>query len=371
MTSLNEQFTTFVIPEKSGEFDFISTFKKYLYHWPLFLLVLLFIAPAAYFYAQTLSPLYEVKASFLIKDDKKNPISQSSALHEIDLINSAKIIENELEILKSRSLITQVVKDLNLDINYQAKDRLKIIDLYDTAPIEIHFIKKNANSEAKSLKIKIVDDQSFDLLSADREPKRHLFNTQYTNSLGSWSIKPTANFKDRTIEEIDIIVSNLESIVIDYQKMIDASISNKLSSTIVISLSDSNPERGKDILNQLLYNYNLASSSDKNKDLKNTITFLDQKIEELSGDLGTSEKGIENYKSSKGLTDIDLQSKVSLENLQTNDAKLNQATIQLDIIKRIDAYVNSSQNSEKVPSANGITDESLNNLINKLSNLHK
>lgn len=369
MTSKNEQFTTFVIPEKSDDFDFLSIIKKYLYHWPLFLVFLLLIAPVAYFYAQTLSPLYEVKASFLIKDDKKNSVSQTSALHEIDLINSAKVIENEIEILKSRKLITQVVNDLNLYVNYQTKDGLKTIDLYDTSPIKINFIKKNSDFADVSFKIKIVDGKSFDLITENKEAKRYLFNTSYKNSFGSWSIKPTVNFDDYTHEPIDIVISDLESVVIDYQKMIDASISNKLSSTIVISLSDSNPKRGKDILNQLLYNYNLASSTDKNKDLKNTVTFLDQKIAELSEDLGTSEKGIENYKSSKGLTDIDLQSRVSLENLQTNDEKLNQATIQLDAIKRIDNYVNSAQNSEKVPSANGITDESLNSLIDKLSNL--
>ncbi|RZL47240.1 MAG: polysaccharide biosynthesis tyrosine autokinase, partial [Pedobacter sp.] len=369
MATLQGQLTTFTIPEKNNHFEIGSVIKKYLFHWPLFLICFLIFMPLAFYYAKTTPPYYEIKASLLIKDDKKNQDKQVSALHEIDLINSAKVIENEIEILKSRKLITSVVEDLNLWISYQTKDEYKTIDLYETSPVKFVSIKQNESFENQVFKVTIVNEKTFDLLMKDGRLKRYNFNQAYTDVVGNWKLEPFKNFKKNFGKTVIISVTNPEIVATQYQRDIDASLSNKLSSTVVLTVNDRIAERGKAILNGLLTNYNLGTTNEKDKDLKNTIDFLDKKIAELAGDLGTSEKGIENFKSSKGLTDISMQSKVSLENLQANDNKLNEANIQLDIINRIDTYVNSAQNSDKVPSANGITDDGLASLIEKLSKL--
>lgn len=347
-----------------------SGLSKYLFHWPLFLISILIILPAAYFYVSSITPIYEVKASILIKDTKKNQSSQSSsALHEIDLITSAKTVDNEIEILKSKKLITRVVDDLKLWVNYRLISGFKKIDLFKETPVEFVFLKKNVLQKDEVMEITIKDKTSYDVKLKDGQVKSLFFDKSYNNQLGSWKLVATDKVNDYIGKTILVALSSVEASAIQYQNAIDASLSNKLSTALVISISDQNAERGEAVLDNLIQNYSLASVDDKNKDLKATIDFLDQKIKELSGDLGASERGLENFKSSKGLTDISLQSKVSLENLQNNDNQLNEANIQLQLINRIDEYVNASQNSDKVPSANGIDDPSLSSLIDKLSGL--
>ncbi|MBC6112066.1 GumC family protein [Pedobacter fastidiosus] len=370
MNTIQGQITTFTIPEKNKqESDVTGVIKIYIYHWPLFLLAVLIFMPLAYFYASKMLPIYEIKASIIIKDGKKTQEPNSSALHEIDLINSSKIIENEIEILKSRKLITQVVKDLNLWVNYQKKDGLKKIDLYDKSPVKLLLVKQDEELDNQKLNIIIKSKDKFDLLMPSGQYKTFSFNKIYKNSFGSWKLVTTENLDKFYGQSLQIGLAGYENLALGYQKLIDASLSNKLSTAVVLTITDQVPQRGKDILNSLIVNYNLETSKDKNKNVENTISFLDQKIASLSGELGRTEKNIEGFKSSRGLTEISLQSKVSLENLQANDAKLNDANVQLDVIKGIDNYVNSASNAEKVPSANGINEPALSNSIDKLSKL--
>lgn len=371
MSAQQSQITTYVVPEKKNQdIDFGRLTKKYLYHWPLFLVFGILIFPLAYYYVYVTPSNYDIKASILIKDDTKKQDKQpTSALHEIDLINSAKVVENEIEILHSRNLVTKVVQDLDLSVNYKYKDGMKMTDLYNNSPVKFVLTKPGESRDKKSLEFKIIDKKSFDLKTKDGEFKRYNFNRTYKSNFGSWELQPTKNISKYLSKTIKIELSNIETAAIKLQKSIDVSLTNKLSTAVVLTIVDQIPERGKDILNRLILNYNLEATSDKNRDIKNTIDFLDQKIAELSGDLGNSEKNIEGFKSSKGLTDISMQTQVSLQNLQANDNKLNEANIQLDIINRIDNYVNSAQNSQKAPSANGITDLALSSLIEKLSNL--
>ena len=370
MTNHQDYLTSIMMPDdKRKSFERGNSIKKYFYHWPLFIVFLLIFMPLAIYYASTLSPIYEVKASLIIKNDKKNLSTQSSALHEIDLINSAKTIENEIEILRSKRLISRVIDDLKLKFDYQLRNGQRKTDLYKSSPVIFDLLKPGKDKSDNKILITIVDQNHFDYITGNGAPRRLLFDKTYNSNVGSWKLKPQKDILKYKGKTIDINIYDQEKLSLQYQNLIDVNLSNKLSSIVVLTLSDSNAQRGTDILNSLIVNYNLETSNDKNKDLKNTISFLDQKIESLSGDLGSSEKDIEGFKSSRGLTDIAMQTKVSLENLQMNDIKLNDANIQLDLINRIDKYVNTAENSEKAPSANGITDIGLTNLIEKLSKL--
>ena len=71
-------------------------------------------------YLRYTTPTYNVSASILIKDDDKNDlVSQMSSISELSGGGSIQNkIENEIEILESRKLLSRVVKDLKLNINY-------------------------------------------------------------------------------------------------------------------------------------------------------------------------------------------------------------------------------------------------------------
>src|SRR5436190_16694509 len=85
---------------------------KYSPYWPLFLLFLVITGIGARIYLRYKTPVYETTASILIKDEKKGE-DDSKIIESLNLLSTKKIIENEMEVMKSKTLMLQVVRKLH------------------------------------------------------------------------------------------------------------------------------------------------------------------------------------------------------------------------------------------------------------------
>ncbi len=364
------QYTTFTVAEKNAQAtDITIVFNRYLYHWPLFIIGLIIAAISLLLYLQTVKPTYEIKASLQIKDEKKTP-DQQQALEKLDLLNNAKIIENEIEILKSKQLIGQMVQDLKLWVSYQKKEGFLVKqDLYKSTPIKFNLIEVKGDLNDNKFNIVIKNKDTFYLQLSNGKLKEYSFKDHFTNSFGTWKLEPTSTFPQYKGAIIEITLTNPDITSLQYQKAIDVSLSDKLATTLTLTLNDGLPQRGKDILNRLIYNYNLSGKTEKNRETKSTLDFIDQRLASLSTELAEAEKEIEGFKSSRGLTDISSDSKISLENMQANDTRLNEVNVQLSVIDGIENYISSSKNTGRAPATLGISDPALTVMIGKLSEL--
>ena len=104
----------------SENFNFKEIIYPYLFKWKWYLVTLLIGILFGILYLRYTVPTYNVSASILIKDDDKNDlVAQMSAISELSGGGSIQNkIENEIEILESRKLLSRVVKDLKLNVSY-------------------------------------------------------------------------------------------------------------------------------------------------------------------------------------------------------------------------------------------------------------
>ncbi|HQW85181.1 MAG TPA: Wzz/FepE/Etk N-terminal domain-containing protein, partial [Ferruginibacter sp.] len=109
---------------------------KYIPYWPLFILVSALAIGAAYVYLRYATPIYEAKATMIIKDEKRGS-EDSKLMESLNLIASKKVVENEIEVLQSRSLMEQVVRKLRLYAPVYEQGKVKASDAYMISPVLI------------------------------------------------------------------------------------------------------------------------------------------------------------------------------------------------------------------------------------------
>lgn len=359
--------TAFENNEETTSKDVRGLFAKYLNSWPFFVVSLAIALGIAYYCIKNTKPVYDIRAKLAVKDEKKAD-NAKEALAEIDIAGQSKDIESELEMIKSRPLIRQVVNDLQLWVNYKETAAYSSKDIYATTPITFNLIKPSGRLKDQSFAVYIKDANTFYLKTENSESPAYSFNTPLNNSLGKWTLTKTSNFNNYIGKTINVNIQNPEDIVTLYQSTVLVTL-NKDAPIIEMELEDEVPERGKEFLTQLIKAYKISSIEDKNKVTQSTLRFIDDRLSSLTGELNNVEKDVEGFKSSIGLTDISSKSKFYLDNVQTNDTRLNDVNVQLNVIEGIERYVNSNSNAENVPATLGISDPGLISLVDQLSKL--
>ncbi len=102
----SDQFPHFFASEEKA-FDLKALLFHYLLrYWYLYLIFPAMGYLGAWVYLRYTVPEYEVKCSLLIKDEKKGSgLSENALLQELGAIQETKNIENEIQVLKSQTLM--------------------------------------------------------------------------------------------------------------------------------------------------------------------------------------------------------------------------------------------------------------------------
>ncbi|WP_419803152.1 GumC family protein [Mucilaginibacter sp.] len=354
------------VNEETDNFNALKYFlSRCVYHWPLFLIGVLITTGIAYYSLKKQKPLFESDAKVLVNDGKS--AGANTALEKLNVGEVSKGIDNEIEILRSRPLVLEAVKDLNLWIQYQEIGKYYQKDVYSTAPVRFKIINKTKPVGNLYFDIIVLADNHFVLLKSDGSTLNTSFNTVLKNSFGEWMLTATKFTPDYIGKKIRINLSNPDVVASAYQNNVKVLASSTGSNLLNLSVSDEVPERGKNFLKALIDNYIVKTKENKNLAQANSLKFLNKRIAETTQELNDAERKTAGYKSSNQFTDISAKGGAYLGNVQNNDAKLAELKIQLDILSSIENFVNSSRNDNNVPVTTGITDGTLAGLVNQLS----
>ncbi|MDQ3190400.1 MAG: polysaccharide biosynthesis tyrosine autokinase [Bacteroidota bacterium] len=348
--------------EEQEEFNIKEVLYKYLAYWKWFVLSFALAMIFAFLYVRYKTPLFNIQSSILIKDEKKG-MNADGMLKELDLFSSSKVVDNEVEILRSFTLMEKVVTDLNLNVRYFAVKTIKDSELYDKSPIHLEINYPTDLIYQEPLEIEIINNQSILL-----NKKPVALDQDVLTPFGNLTISLTG--KNPEITNLTVSVAPLVNVVEGFIQNIKVEPSSKMSSVLILSIEDAKPQRGKDLLNNLIIAYNHAALEDKNIVASNTLVFIEDRLKLLSGDLSLVEKNVEEFKSREGITDISVEAKLFLESVQENDIQLNQVKIQQSVLGAIEEYIrNNDKRSGTVPATIGISDPTLLSLINHLTEL--
>ena len=337
---------------------------RYLRQWPWFVLSVALGLAGAYVYLLYKQPTYRSQASLLIMDEKKGS-DQGSMLRELQVTSPKKVVENEIEILKSQTLMTRVVDKLHLDKQYFVQTNYGKREVYGPeSPAEVVVEKGTSALYEKPLTLTFANPKTVSI-NGQSFPTNQLVETPF----GQLRV----NAKDTVSAKTPVLtvqVAKVADMAAGYADRLKAEPTSKTSSVVVLTLEDAVPAKGEAVLNGVIREYNEAAIVDKNKVARNTIKFIQERLSAVGGELSGVERKVEAYKASRGITDLSAQAQTFLLSSKENDAKLNEVNIQLAALNDVQRYINSQpDNRGGTPATVGLNDPTLLNQISKMSDM--
>ncbi|MFN2439537.1 MAG: GumC family protein [Chitinophagaceae bacterium] len=335
---------------------------RYFPYWPLFLALMILFVTAAWAYIKITVPLYESSASILIKDERKG-VDDSKMIESLNLISTKKIVENEIEVLKSRSLMNEVVKNLFLYAPVYQKGKWVNHSAYSISPVKIEAKDPNTLRETKKVYFKWNAQPSGIIINQKLYPADKWVTTPY----GELKFNSTGHAQKED-QYLYFSLVNPKKITLGLVKKLKTAAVSKLSTVVSLKIRDEVPLRAEDILNSLIKVYSNAAVRDRNSLAANTLAFLEDRLAFVAHGLDSIERRLQQYKSRKGAVDISSQGQLFLQNVSANDQKVSDVNTQLAAIEQVEKYVQSKNNKDGiVPSSLGITDPLLSQLLTKLN----
>ena len=351
--------------------------KPYLDRWLWFVVGAFLALLGGYLFIKLSTPIYRTETTILVKDAKNNKLPEgASGLFDLSGIGGMNVnsIENEIEILKSKKLIEQVVKDLGLTAEVYQEDAFTKKELYkDTSPVIINVLgeKKDASDEQKKLDILLEIKGSELILSSDKMPDviRTTYNKTISLPNANIIIQKNPAYKGEKIEELLLKVYNTERIVNYYREILSIAPKDKDATVIGITLDLPIKAKTQDFLNKLVVVYNQDAINDKNSESKKTKDFIDERIAIIAKELGDVENEKQSFKTENQITDIATETKINLETNAQARARQLEVDSQLELTNALMDYLSKQGDYQILPNNIGLSDASAGNVINSYNQL--
>ncbi|MDA9111627.1 polysaccharide biosynthesis tyrosine autokinase [Flavicella sp.] len=343
--------------------------EKYLHHWKWFVLSAFSAFILAFFYLRYATPKYEVQTTLLIKQDDNMMSSELAAFQDLGMFGEGNSnIQNEMQLLKSRTLASSVVKDLNLTTRYFRQGRLKESEVFaEQIPIRLQEVIATNYSTKEldtTLYVQIHSATHFNLLDANKSKIYDSleYNSSFAIKDRSYSIVQNEYFSENDFgKEIRIHLKPLESVVSDLVKEVQViPVDEAMSTVLVLSAKHAVKKKGIAILDRLVDNYTYNAINDKSTVEQKTSEFISNRLQLIKAELFLVDKLAENYKIDNELTDIAEESKAFFETVNSSEQALFNATTQLKLVDYMVDYLQSQEKSfELIPVNLGFSDVSI------------
>ena len=399
-TALNtENLHEAVNPEEESAFSFQTLFAMLVLNWQWFLLSLFICICGALIYLRYKTPVYQMSAKMLIKDED-NRYRRSGAnamlanMQDLGFMTNSAGIDNEVEILNSGILARDAVIDLKLYTEYKRKGRIKKALVYKTQPICVDMDTTILNQwdkdllfGMKSIKMTVTCEKGTYLVHGNtiyNKKKTSEFEKKITTLpatietiYGPLTFSKNnnriaiPNFDEEEQEadpddgeEYVITITPPMAVANSYVANLTVEPTSKMTTIAQITLKDMNALRGLDFLNQLSVVYNRQANADKNEIAHLTEEFINDRLEKIDAELGSTEDKLENYKKRNTVTQLTMDATQTLKMSGEYESKLADANAQIHLLDYLREYIDKADNRYRtIPSNVGMTDQASTMLI--------
>ena len=381
---VNDNETVVAVNEERDDslLNFQFLIKTFILNWQWFLLSLIITMSAAMIYVRYSLPVYQVSAKVLIKDEdntsSRGRSNQIMNTNTLGILTSTDGFDNELEILKSKSLAEETVLDLKLYVNYYSVGKIIDVPVYDETPVLVDLNKEKLEVLEGPVKLQISKDNNIYNVQGVcvKNGAKQVFKGQgklpfiIKSPVGTISLVQNPRFVESDVKKKYIAnIYNPKDVINSYVN-IGVEPLSKTTSIAVLTRNDLLPERAKEYLKHLVTVYNRQANEDKNIIAVRTEEFINQRLEKINAELGSTDGAIERYKRNNNIIDAASSAQLSLSQSNEADISLRDINTQIMLMQSLKEYMQTPTNKyQTLPSNVGLKDPSAASLIGQYNQI--
>ncbi|MCB0643795.1 MAG: hypothetical protein KDC44_19240, partial [Phaeodactylibacter sp.] len=344
-----------------NRFDFKELLFLFLRNWYWFVLGLAIALTAAWVHLRYTITLYRAQGAILIEDGETYNFSEESIMKELGYADNSTVA-NELQVLKSRTLMEKVVDSLEINISYFQDGRVKSTELYKNRPFELVQYYPKEKAYGKNLQIYTLDNDRFNLVKGENDTLTCYYGKPFTYQNALFQIDK--NYTPKPDNSFQIKLEWPKAVARKYATKIGL---YKVPSTnvVYISLIDPVPQKAVVIINKLIQVYNQSIIEQKNEAGRKTLEFINERLKFVTQELYTVEREVESFKRTRDVP-VDLSTKAIkyLEEAGKQDEALADIEIRRKLLQSIGSFFETdSTQFEQLPV---ISEEILSNTLAEL-----
>ena len=335
-------------------------------NWYWFILCILASLIVAYARYARMPFIYSSGVTAFIKNSG-NEI-RSARLDTYDnMINTISVSNEELQ-LRSMTIMTEVVKALDADVNYIDHIKLRQVELYTSlSPVRVAFDRENDDPGIFQVDVVPLDARNIRLHTESGSQTVALGDTVALGT-GHVVFLPTARYSPEEYgRRIEISKIPMNWAVSAYISRLSISTDKGI---LRMRERDYNAQRAADIINTLVIKYNEASIREKNRVAVNTERFINERLQIIERELGGVESTLADFKSTNQLMSVDEAASIYLGDSRNYSAELVEVETRLSLSNYLKDYIVKSADSyQMIPANMGIDDPNVDQVISQYNDL--
>ncbi len=347
-----------------------------LHHWPWVLLSLVVCVGAAVVYLLCTPKVYTTTASIMIKDEAAGKSAGAEDFGDFGLFQNKTNIQNEITTLKSADLMEEVVRRLDLDMNYYIPGRFHDVVAYGSnLPVRVEMPGFAENGSALfrvevdgAGKVSVSDVKSGDLKSEERV--QGAMNDTIMTAVGPMVVVAAEGYKPGEAVELEVVKAPVSATAGGYGSRMVIAMSGDKSSVINLTVTDQSTQRSQALLNTLIGVYNEYWVRDKNQIAVSTSNFINERLGVIESELGNVDSDISSYKSANLIPDVSAASSMYMSQNQQISQQIMDLKNQLKQTLYIKSYLGAASDNEKMlPMNSGVANVDIQSQITDYNNL--
>ncbi|WP_020676299.1 GumC family protein [Geopsychrobacter electrodiphilus] len=277
----------------------------------LLVFVLVLAAVSVFTFMQT--PIYETSATLHVRDEK---VKGGAMLGDLGLSRDNPI-ETEIEILKARTNIEQVVKQLHL--NWQVDN--------NKAGLSFSILEFSSQAEEPSYRIVLTGTDSFRVEDSDGHEVATGKSGTLVRAQGfSLLLQGLSGHKG---DHFRLCLADFNRTVQNVRQIVRASEVGKGTNIIQLSYQSADPQQARDVVNRLAQIYLERSINTKSEEASKSVDFIEQQLGEVRTFLGSAEQKLEDFKRANQVVKLDSEAELLVTRLSESETERNTLQLQL------------------------------------------